>query len=121
MLATPLVHLGHAAKKKSIFSRLLCNGEQFWATVWNSDDIAGQLAVGLKPRDCADCVYRPALPSSRPGTQPVGYTFGLWVGDGRARIFFHQSLDLGGSGQAKVKSVGKNTQTKPRSRPFSSV
>lgn len=115
---------GHVAKKKSIFSWLFRNCEQFWATIWNSDDIAGQISVGLKPRDCADCVYRPALPLSRPGTQPGEYTFGLWAGDGRARIFLHQSLNRVARVRPKLKVLKKTQQKKQKPkavRPFFSA
>lgn len=63
--------------------------------------------MGLKPRDCADCVYRPALPLSRPGTQPGEYTFGLWVGDGRTRLFLHQSLNCAAQVRPKLKVWGE--------------
>lgn len=68
--------------------------------------------MGLKPRDCADCVYRPALPLSRPGTPPVEYTFGLWVGDGRARLFLHQSLNCAARVRPKLKVWGEKKNPK---------
>lgn len=61
--------------------------------------------MGLKPRDCADCVYRPALPLVQ--TWDSASRIHIWlVGGWRPRTSSPPSKpELCSLGQAKVKSV----------------
>lgn len=59
-------------------------------------------------------------PLSRPGTPPVEYTFGLWVGDGRARLLLHQSLNCAARVRSKLKVWGEKKIQNETVGPFSS-